>query len=81
LEGEWGLVVVDQTEGIYPLILYSKKRKKEEGEERITAFQKSLNEVIEKFELIYSYFKDHTRDSWNREFQEGLFESAGFTSL
>lgn len=79
LEEDWGLVVVDQLGGIYPLILYSEKRQDAEAEERLTPFTISLDEVIQKFETVLTYFEGHTVGSWDKEFQEGLFEKAGFT--
>jgi hypothetical protein len=79
LEDNWGLVVVDQLGGVYPLILYSEKRQGAEAEERLTPFAISLEEVIQKFEAVFAYFEGHTVDSWDKEFQEGLFEKAGFT--
>jgi hypothetical protein len=81
LEEGWGFVVVDQTGGVYPRVLYSKRRKKVDADERIAAFRASLDDVIDKFERIYSYFKRRKADpwKWDRKFQEKLFKEAGFT--
>lgn len=78
LNDGWGLVVVDQTGGIYPLVLYSAKRAKADADERKTAFALSLDNVMKKFDSIYDYFKGNTPDSWTKEFQEGLFAIADF---
>ena len=78
LEGEWGLVVVDQSGGIYPLILYSNKRQGGNVDERITAFENSLEDVIQNYNAIFSYFQGHSLASWDQNFQEGLFEAAKF---
>ena len=82
LKENWGFVVVDQADGIYPLIIYSEKRETELGavtrSQRVAAFQLSLNKVIEKYDEIYDTIKQHDLSDWSKEFQENLFRAVGF---
>jgi hypothetical protein len=79
LEGDGGLVVVDQSEGIFPLILYSNIRTDVDKRERVFAFEKSLEDVIKNYDAVFEYFEGETVDSWNENFQKGLHERAGFS--
>lgn len=82
LQDGQGFVVVDQADGIYPLVIYSEnseRRNEVNVNERVSAFQASLNDIIEKYGNIFIILKDKTPDDWSKEYQENLFQAAGFT--
>lgn len=82
LSEDWGFVIVDQSDGIYPLVIYSQKRETDLGvvkhSERVSAFDVSLYDVIEKYDAIYDALNQHGLIDWDKDFQEKLFRSVGF---
>ena len=77
LENE-GFTVVDQADGIFPMVLYPNTRSDKDKKERIYAFKKSVEDVIDKYAKIFVYFTSNKTDIWTKEFQENLYEAAGF---
>ena len=79
LKEDLGFVVVDQSNGIYPLVIYA------EGigdcSQRFSAFENSIDEVITNHDNIFDVFSADKSTDWTKEYQENLFEKAGLYSL
>ncbi|MCK4532314.1 hypothetical protein KAU39_00885 [bacterium] len=78
LKEDLGFVVVDQSNGIYPLVIYA------EGigdcNQKVTAFKMSIDEVIRSYDKIFDIFSEGKSADWTKGYQENLFEKAGFIS-
>ena len=74
-----GFVLIDQSEGIYPLVIYPEADTTKNQRERVGAFRESLEEVIDRYTNIYDYFKENACKSWTEQFQDDFHTSAGFT--
>ncbi len=78
LKEDLGFVVVDQSGGIYPLVIYA------EGigdcNQRVPAFQMSIDAVIGSYDKIFDVFSEDKSADWTKEYQENLFGKAGFMS-
>jgi len=79
MNNDRGFVVVDQSHGIYPLVLYPEADTTRHKRERVGAFRRSLEDVIDKYADIYDYFNENKRESWTEQFQEDFHTNAGFT--
>lgn len=83
LQDGQGFVVVDQSDGIYPLLIYSEnseRRNQENINERVSAFEESLKIIIGNYCNIFDIIKHKSPESWNQEFQEKLFNIVRFPS-
>lgn len=78
---DWGYVIVDQADGMYPLVCYSDERAKEIEQDtetkvnyknRASAFKAALRNVLDKYDEVYKCLKGRTPNEWNKEFQESL---------
>jgi hypothetical protein len=78
LKEDLGFVVVDQSNGIYPLVIYAE----ETGDcnQKVLAFQMSIDEVIKNYNKVFNVFSEDKSADWTKEYQENLFGKAGFIS-
>ncbi len=74
-----GFVIIDQSQEIYPLVIYPEADTTKDQRERVGAFRESLEEVIDRYTNIYDYFQENTCKSWTEQFQEDFHTSVGFT--
>jgi hypothetical protein len=91
LAENWGFVVVDQSDGMYPLVCYSDKRVKRIKENsdvevdyrnRATAFREALKNVSDKYFEVHEHLKNKKPEDWTKKFQEGLFQATdGFAFM
>lgn len=81
-EKDWGYVIVDQADGMYPLVCYSDERAKKmeldsetkvNYRNRASAFKAALRNVLDSYDDVYGYLNGHRSEEWNKEFQENLF--------
>ncbi len=74
-----GLVIVDKSKGVYPLILYAGPETGREG-----AFTLCLRDVVNKYDAVFELSKEENiRDlpkDWTKNFQKKLVEQEGFGS-
>lgn len=73
-----GFVVVDQADGIFPLVLYPDNRSDIEKRLRVLAYENSVVDVIDKYDAIYRFFRAHSTEPWDPGFQQNLWRAAGF---
>lgn len=68
-----GFVVIDQSNGIYPLTIYSEEIAREGRKERVYAFQKSVEDVINNYDKICEKLNNVTFPTgWTEDFQNSL---------
>ena len=79
LEDDWGIVIVDQADGIFPLVLYTEKRDDVEHTERVSAFLNSVDELMSQYESIFQFLKCNQTDEWDINFQENYFVKLSLT--
>lgn len=73
-----GFVVVDQADGMFPLVLYANSRDDVESRQRVSAYEKSLEDVMNAYNAIFRYFRARSTQVWDQAFQTGLWKAAGF---
>jgi hypothetical protein len=68
-----GYVVVDQSNGCCPAIIYSSNQEREKKYPRDYAFLKSVNDVINNFDKLVEKFKKlKSLDDWTEDFQNQI---------
>jgi len=73
LEEERGFVVVDQSDGCYPLVLYPPSFKRQERRDRVEPFRLSLGEVKDNLEKIKQILGSlEVPSDWTEQVQQTL---------
>ncbi len=66
-------LIIDQSNGIYPLVLYSDEVIREGHKGRVYAFQKSVEDILSNYDDIYEKLLTITfPDGWTEDFQKEL---------